>query len=403
MTQLSIEEAQRILLDSAVPITQTEQCLLDDMVGRVAAEAVCAVYAQPPFDRSPLDGYALCSADIASATRDNPVQLSVSAHIFSEPCPPLELTAGCAARITTGGAIPAGADCVVQQERTDYGEETVSIFTSLPSGRNICRKGEDLSVGEIIVKPATRLTPAHIGLLAGQGILSILVYRQPHVTVISTGNEVLQPGSSLTPGAVFDCNGPYLGARLRQLSSTVCRQHVPDDSQLLSAALQQALECSDIVITSGGASVGPRDLLPSVAADLGLRLLFDRVDVKPGGHMQAYAGNGSLLLCVSGNPFAAAITTELFAVPLLLHMAGCSNYTPRRDTLTFQGSYPKASQKRQMLRAFAADGIVSFPCKNHHSGTLVGLSDCNCIIDIAPGTPPLQGGEKVLVIFFERI
>ena len=212
-------QALRSVLDAAalLPSPSPETIPLEAACGRIAAGDLCAKMDQPPFDRSPLDGYALHSADTAGASRENPVTLPVVMKLYAGDAPAAALPAGCAARIMTGAPLPEDADCVLMQELTDSGEETVQLYAAVKPLQNVVFRGEDVAAGAVIAPAGTVLTPAHLGVLAGQGYAEVTVCRPLTVGILSTGSELLAPGAPWAPGKIYDANGIQNAARLRQL------------------------------------------------------------------------------------------------------------------------------------------------------------------------------------------
>ena len=382
-------EALRRVLDAAaaLPRPAVENVGLDEACGRIAAAPLCARMDQPPFDRSPLDGYALHSADTAGAGEMTPKALPVVMKLYAGDAPTAELPAGCAARIMTGAPLPAGADCVLMQEQTDGGEETVRIYAELSHNANVVFQGEDIAAGALVAEAGTVLTPAHLGVLA-------------------TGSELLAPGESWVPGKIYDANGIQNAARLRQLGFAVRRRHCSDDPARIAAELEELLTGCDAVITSGGVSVGQKDYLPVVLEMLGTRSIFAGVAQKPGSPMLAAEVEGKLVFCLSGNPFAAAATLEQYAVPALLRAAGRQEEAcilPRtRRTLTT--GFSKPSKGNRYLRARASGGTVAIPGEGnteaHSSGSLSAMIGCNSLVELPAGSGPVEPGEEVEVLSF---
>ena len=400
--------ALRRVLDAAaaLPRPAVENLPLEKACGRIAAKALCARMDQPPFDRSPLDGYALHSADTAGASRENPVTLPVSMKLYAGDAPAAALPAGCAARIMTGAPLPEGADCVLMQELTDSGEETVQLYAALNPQQNVVLRGEDIAAGAVIAAEGTPLTPAHLGVLAGQGIAAVPVYRTLTVGILSTGSELLAPGEPWAPGKIYDANGVQNAARLRQLGFAVQRRHCPDDPEKIARQLQQLLSICDAVVTSGGVSVGQKDYLPAVLERLGAQMLVEGVAQKPGSPMLAAKVGGKLVFCLSGNPFAAAATLEQYAVPALLRAAGrCEDgCIPPRTVRTLTTGFSKADKGERYLRAKAMGETVAIPgegsAEAHSSGSLSAMIGCNCLVKLPVGSGPVAPGEKVEVLHF---
>ena len=400
--------ALRRVLDAAaaLPRPAVETLPLEKACGRIAAKALCARMDQPPFDRSPLDGYALHSADTAGASRETPVTLPVSMKLYAGDAPAAALPVGCAARIMTGAPLPEGADCVLMQELTDSGEETVQLYAALKPQQNVVLRGEDIAAGAVIAAEGTPLTPAHLGVLAGQGIAAVPVYRTLIVGILSTGSELLAPGEPWAPGKIYDANGVQNTARLRQLGFAVQRRHCPDDPEKIARQLQQLLSICDAVVTSGGVSVGQKDDLPAVLERLGAQMLVEGVAQKPGSPMLAAKVGGKLVFCLSGNPFAAAATLEQYAVPALLRAAGrCeAGCISPRTVRTLTTGFSKAGRDERYLRAKAMGETVAIPgegsAEAHSSGSLSAMIGCNCLVKLPAGSSPVAPGEKVEVLHF---
>ena len=400
--------ALRRVLDAAaaLPRPAVENLPLEKACGRIAAKALCARMDQPPFDRSPLDGYALHSADTAGASRENPVTLPVSMKLYAGDAPAAALPAGCAARIMTGAPLPAGADCVLMQELTDSGEEAVQLYAALKPQQNVAFRGEDIAAGAVIAAEGTPLTPAHLGVLAGQGIAAVPVYRTLTVGILSTGSELLAPGEPWAPGKIYDANGVQNAARLRQLGFAVQRRHCSDDPEKIARQMQQLLSVCDAVVTSGGVSVGQKDDLPAVLERLGAQMLVEGVAQKPGSPMLAAKVCGKLVFCLSGNPFAAAATLEQYAVPALLRAAGrCEDgCIPPRTVRTLTTGFSKADKGERYLRAKAMGETVAIPgegsAEAHSSGSLSAMIGCNCLVELPAGSGPVAPGEEVEVLYF---
>ena len=401
-------EALRRVLDAAalLPRPAVETVPLDEACSRVAAVTLPARMDQPPFDRSPLDGYALHSADTLGASRATPITLPVAMKLYAGDAPAAALPMGYAARIMTGAPLPAGADCVLMQELTDSGEETVQLYAALKPQQNVVLRGEDIAAGAVVAAEGTVLTPAHLGVLAGQGYAAVPVYRTLTVGVLATGSELLAPGEPRVPGKIYDANGIQNAARLRQLGFAVQRRHCSDDPAEIVRQMQQLLTCCDAVITSGGVSVGQKDYLPVVLEQLHAEMIFAGVAQKPGSPMLAAKVGGKLVFCLSGNPFAAAATLEQYAVPALLRAAGrCEeNCILPRTVRTLTTGFSKASKGNRYLRAKASGGNVTIPGEGnaevHSSGSLSAMIGCNCLVELPAGSGPVAPGEEVEVLCF---
>ena len=398
-TYRSLEEAVSLLLAQFSPSPCTGEVPLSQALNRVCAGDVTAAVDHPPFDRSPLDGYAARSEDLDGASPSSPAVLDVKQRIYAGQVPAGPVQPGTCARIMTGAPIPPGADCVIRQEDTDYGENQVRIFVSSAPHRNICDRGEDLRKGAPILSRGTLLTPAHLGVLAGQGLDRVSVFASLEVGVLATGDELVSPGVPLPPGKIYNSNGTYLSARLCQLGMhPTVEDRGADRLDVLTASLEALLDRCGAVISTGGVSVGEKDLIPAALEALGAQILFHGVAVKPGSPVLAASVRGKPVLCLSGNPFAAAATFEVLARPLLCRLAGWKDPMPRRVGGVLTEPFPKASPGRRLVRARLEGSAVSLPSGEHVSGALSALIGCNCLIDIPAGSPPLSAHTPVEVV-----
>lgn len=397
--RVSLEHAQELLLQQVTAVPETETVDLLEVSGRVAYEDITAVIDQPPFDRSPLDGYAVCHRDTAGAARGTPVTLRVTQHIFAGECPDRPVNSGEAARIMTGAMLPRGADCVIMQEETDMGEDSVKIYQELGEYKNYCFAGEDLKKGQRLITAGQCLNYAHAGVLAGQGIGSVRVFARPRVGVLATGDELAPAGGQLLSGKIYDSNSILLSGRLKSLGlDPVQAPYCGDSPEALAEAVLSLLDSCDMVITTGGVSVGQKDYMPTVSDVIGAKPLFAGVAVKPGSPALGMVKNGKLVLCLSGNPFAAAAMFEVLARPVLEKMRGNADYMPVRQTGTTQSDFGKASGMRRLIRAQIKGKEVFIPQEGHASGMLGTLAQCNCMIDIPAQSPPIRRGMQVEVI-----
>lgn len=396
--RITIEQAVSLLIEHAVT-KETVTLPLLEAAGFVCAEDVKAKIPQPPFDRSAMDGYAVHSADLENASKETSVFLPVSDYLYAGSAPDTALAPGHAVRIMTGAPIPFGADCVIPQEITGC-DKNIAVFYQPQAGRsNICFQGEDIAAGTLFISRGTRLQAAQIGLLASQGISQLCVFRKPKAAVMSTGDELVPMGAPLLPGKIYDCNQPMISTRLMELGA----QPFPvapaaDQMDLLCNRISEALTHCDMIITTGGVSVGQKDLLPEAVQQLGGKILFHGIAIKPGSPALAAVYQEKLILCLSGNPFAAAATFELLGRPVINFMGGLIPSFPAQCNAVLCSSFSKDSKIRRFVRAYLSGGKVSIPDACHSSGALRSFADCNCLIDIPAGSPPLHPGETVRVI-----
>ena len=399
MQDIELEQAVEVLLAHTQPVSETEHVPLLDAMGRVAAEDVCADFDNPPFDRSPLDGYTFAAASTRGASAENPATL----RLIGEECAgdffAGQVGAGECVRIMTGGAIPKGCDCVVRQEDVREDGDRIHVpFTSAPY-ENYCYAGEDIKKGTVLIRRGQRIHAAHLAVLASEGYGDVLVYRRVRVAVASTGDELLQPGEPLRPGKIYNSNLYLLAGRLKELGAEVTVVgSVPDDVENAAAVIASYADKVDLFLTSGGVSVGKKDIMHGVVPALGAERLFWRVCMKPGAPAIAYTRGKMLGIALSGNPFAAYATFELMARAALAHLAGEAEVTLSRRRAVLADAFPKECLGRRFLRAHIdADGRVSLP-DQHESGSLFSAAGCDAFVDVPAGTKPLAAGTEVEVV-----
>ena len=397
-TGITLEEALAIVREHTAPLPP-EQGVGEELLGRVLAENIIAPMAQPPFDRSPLDGYALASTDTQGADRDHPVQLEVVDTVYAGGWSQVTIRPGQCVRIMTGAPIPAGADCVIRQEDTDRGHPCVQIYQELRHHENYCFAGEDYQKGGVLLAAGTVLDAAALGVLAGAGLWErpMAVYPRPRVLLAGTGDELVRPGQPLKPGQIYNSNLPQLAARCRQLGLAADTVWWPDDPQAVADGLTAGMRDFDCVITTGGVSVGDKDIFHQALPLAGAERLFWRVKLKPGTPLMFSLLEGRPVLSLSGNPFAAAATFELLARPLLAALAGQRDWQPLTLTAPLATPFSKASGGRRFVRGIYRDGAVTLP-EGHSSGQLRSQVGCNCLVDIPAGSSPLAAGTMVKVV-----
>lgn len=396
-TKLTLEAAQAELLSGLVP-PKSERLSLGLALGRTLAADVTAPMDQPPFDRAPVDGYALRAEDIADASPEHPVSLYVIEKLCAGDVSTMVPGARQAVRIMTGAMIPAGCNCVLRQEDTDMGMPVVRVFASLHPHDNYVNRGEDFQLGDTLLRSGTRLDAAAVGLLASAGIAEVTVWRRPRVRVLSTGDEVISPGiRPLPPGKIYGANLPLLLARLKEMGVSDCSgELVEDDPQKVAEAMARLISDCDLLITTGGVSVGDKDILHQALPLLGAEQVFWRLQLKPGSPAMFSRYKGKPILSLSGNPFAAFTTFELLACPLLAALSGESDLLLRKANAVLDMPFSKFSRIRRFVRGQYKDGHVVLPV-GHSSGQLASLLGCNCLVELPAGSPPAEAGQAVQV------
>lgn len=372
---------------------------LPEALGRRIAKDYLSPISQPPFPRSPLDGYAVRSDDIQGASLAHPAILKVIEEVDAGGYPSSALSQGEAVRIMTGAPIPQGADCIVKQEETDYGEQKVEIYQEHSAYDNYCYQGEDFKRGDCLVKKGTCITSVEMGLLAGMGYEKALVFRRPKVAVFATGDELTEPGESLLPGKIYNSNMYLLMGRIREMGGEVVLWGIiPDREKEAAMVLKEALPKVDLVVTTGGVSVGKRDIIHGALELLGAEKIFWKVRVKPGTPTVFSVAEKTPIISLSGNPFGAMANLELLVCPALYAMQGESASPSRRREAVLEDDFPKRGKVRRLVRGTYREGRVWLPQGPHSSGVISSMRGCNCLLDIPPGSGGLSKGEKVQVI-----
>ncbi len=406
---IPLEEALALLLDRAARPVAEEAAPLSEADGRVLRRDIRAGLDYPPFDRSPLDGYAVDHRDLAAAGPDAPVTLRVGPTVFAGDAPPDGLPPGRAVRVMTGAPLPAGVDSVVGQEHVQAGTDGeggwVRFFAPTREHENYRFRGEEIRAGDRLVPAGRRLGPVEIALLASQGLAGVPVYPRPRVAFLATGSELTPPGEAAGPGRLFDSNNFRLAARVKSFGGTPIPGGVAaDDPDLLAETVGRLLERSDLVVTTGGVSAGARDFLPRAGRMLGAETLFHSRFLKPGGPTLALAvparegRPASLILGLPGTPFGSALTFELLGAPLVRRLAGESRPLAPKVRGRLRDPYPRPSPERTFLQARLEGGDVRLPKPGPPAVTLRALADCNALADIPAGSPPLAVGDEVELI-----
>lgn len=395
---VELEEAARRIREGTANLPVVKRSL-DELSNESLAEDILAAIDQPPFSRSPLDGYAFRAEESAGATPEKPVYLKVIDKICAGEEKHLVVHHGEAVRLMTGARIPEGANAVIRQEDTDYGKERVALYHSLEPYDNYCFQGEDFKKGSLLFKKGSILNFAAIGVIAGNGMREVSVVRKPEVVVISTGDELQSPGESLGQGKIYDCNRFLLLARLRELGIRCWGVQVSDDFCMVTRELQRQLSWADAVITTGGVSVGEKDIMKEVLQKLEAEILFWGVKMKPGTPSKFALVNGKPVLTLSGNPFAALAVFELLGRPMLNALMASDAYELRRTKAILKNGFGKSSPGRRLIRGKYEDGSVWNPSGNS-SGQIASLVECNCLIDLPAGSGPVAPDSKVEIWLF---
>lgn len=392
--RLSLEAAQELMLRAICPLKPVS-VPLRNALGCVLAEQITAPISHPPFPRSPYDGYALRSEDSKGASEDDPVVLEVVGRSYAGAPADVSITSGQAVRIMTGGVIPDGADCVIMQEKTDCGEKTVKVFAELSPYANYCESGEDFHAGDILLTEGILISAAEYAVLTSAGYDSIKVFPKPRVSVVATGDELQSVGEKLRPGHIYNSNSAFIDARLRELGvPSIDMGQTGDKMEELKDTFSSASKLSELVISTGGVSVGQKDLVPKALEELGADIIFHGVDIKPGMPATLATLNGTPILALSGNPFAAAVTFELLARPAIARLSSSPKLSPEQRQFVLSKTFTKRRACRRFQRGIAENGIVSVP-DEQGNGQMRTMMGCNCLVELPAGEDAIEAGTPV--------
>ena len=338
-----------------------------------------------------MDGYAVRAAD-------TPGTLPVGFRIAAGLPAPRPLEAGEAMAIATGGVVPDGADAVIPHEHVVEHDNEVEISTPVAWGANVREVGRDVVAGGLVMEAGARLGPAQVGALAAAGVAEVVCARRPRATVLTTGTELRPPGSPLGPGEVYEANGVMLAAQLGAAGAEVRRlEPVADDEDAHRLALEQGLE-SDVLVTSGGVSVGPHDLVRRIERELGVEEVFWRVAVRPGKPVSFGVRGRTLVFGLPGNPVSTLVGCELFVRPALLALQGATDPGPRFAAGRLAVAVSRNPGRDDLLRArstVTADGVVLEPVTGQESHMIVRASEADALVLVPRGEGELAAGSVV--------
>jgi molybdopterin molybdotransferase len=398
LKNIKADDARDLLL--ALPVSlRTETVPLSASYGRVLAADITAPIPAPPFDRSPFDGYAFRGEDTKDATRSHPAVLTITEELPAGKAPTIDLRPGYAAKILTGAPIPKGADATIKYELTEFTADEVRIFEPIPPNSDIVRAGDDIRAGALIAGKGARVTAPLAGILASQGIDRISVFEKPAISILNTGTELLEIGSPLRPAMIYNSNVYTLSGYLLDTGAAAVNGGVvADEPDVIADRIGAALKNADMVITTGGASVGDYDWAVASAQRLGAEVLFWKIDMKPGGAMMAAVLDGKLILGLSGNPGAAVLGLLRIALPFIRKLCGRSDLTLPEIDVLLKEPLTKASPKLRLLRGqleFSGGAAYFAENEGQGNGAVSSLVGCDLIGEIGHGSPPLPAGTMI--------
>jgi len=395
---LSVADALALVLAQALPLP-TEQVPLADAVGRVLTADLAALRTQPPADVSAMDGYAVRGEDVAAATVLRVIGEVAAGRLFDRAIGPGE-----AARIFTGAVMPTGTDTVVIQEVTSRDGDSVAIKRAEGKGRNVRRLGFDFKAGDVLLEKGRRLSVRDIALAGAMNHAMVPVHRRPRVAVLATGDELVEPGTPPAPGQIVHSNGIALAAIARGEGADAADFGiVPDRLDATIAAVRRARDAQvDVLVTSGGASVGDYDFVQQAFAAEGIALSFWKVALRPGRPLMHGKLDGMQVLGVPGNPVSAYVCSVLFLAPLLHRLAGRTDVSLPRESAVLGCALAANDERADYMRATLecrSDGTkIATPFRAQDSSLLASLAHAQCLVVREPFAPAAEQGSPCVIL-----
>lgn len=398
LQNIDFREAAKILLDAVAPVS-VEALPLTETMGRILGETVTARSDVPPFDRSPFDGYAFRAEDTAKASKDTPVTLRILEEIPAGTVGKKRVVRGAASKILTGAPIPMGADCVCKFEDTEFTAESVTLFKPYKPGSNICLRGEDLTAGDCLAAKGTVIDAALMGTLATQNVAAPQVYRRPKAGIITTGSELCAVGDALTGGKIVNSNYYTFHGALSQAGCVPYFYGAPGDSlEEIAESFQNAAESCDLIITTGGVSVGDYDLTPGALLQAGGEILIQNINLKPGGKCCFGKIGDTLVCCLSGNPASSMTAFYAAVLPGVRKLCGRKDYELQEITVTLLDDFPKKSPKPRLLRGCLdiSGGTLGMHIQGEQgNGILHTMIGVDLLALVPAGSGPQKKGTKL--------
>lgn len=397
---ISLEEAIDIL-DANVKAIGTEEVELIKATGRIISEDIYSKIDNPPFNKSAMDGYAIIAEDSNGCN-----EIKVIDKVFAGEVSKAEVINKTAVRIMTGAPIPKGANAVIKQEDTiKNDEEHITLTKKIKANDNICFKGEDIKKGSLLVNKNKKIDFADIGIIASSGISKIKVYKNPKIALLCTGDEVIDVNSDLTEGKIFNSNKYTIMARVSELGYNILEvKHVRDIEGDIEKYIENISQNVDLIITTGGVSVGEKDLLNHAIDNIGGKRLFWKVKMKPGSAVLCSIVNNALVVSLSGNPTAALTAFELFVKTSIEKLSGIEKIEVKREKATLCDNFNKKSPQRRFIRGRVVieEGKqkVYITQVKSGNGILSSNLNSNCMIEVEGGSEALHSGETVDIIKF---
>ncbi len=390
---ISAEEAKKAIIDNTVQLPVVSKPL-EELYGYIAAKNIFSPVNLPPFNQSIMDGYAFIYKDYIGKCKIEIVGEAAAGGVFQ-----FELKSGQAVRIFTGAAIPAGADCVVMQEKVSVSEKLLKILDpELKPFSNIRKTGSQIKQNDLALISGTFLSAGAVGFLASMGINSVSVYRRPEVSVIVTGSELVKPGNIINPGQIYESNSYSLIAALNSINISPSKvQHVSDDETAISRLIENAAASSDVILLSGGISVGDYDFVGTVLQKLNVQTIFYKVKQKPGKPLYFGKIGNVLIFALPGNPAAALTCFYNYVYPALRKMQGFTSFFLKEIELPIAADYTKKKGLSNFLKSQIING-AAMPLDGQESNTLSSFAVADSLIYLPEESESIKKGDLVKVL-----
>lgn len=394
MINISLEDGIELINSTLEILSDYEEVYIEDALNRVAFCDVNAKYDNPPFNRSAVDGYCCRSEDLNQI----PVKLKVVDQLCAGDDRIITVKPFECVKIMTGAEIPDGLDCCIRQEDTDRGNLFVEIQKNYKRFDNYCFQGEDYKEKEVLITKMTTISYVEIGLLASMGYTKVKVYRLPKIAIISTGDEVLMNTEKLSRSKIYNSNIFLIEARLRDLGiNNIYKAHINDDHVKVIEKIKEIYNKVDLVITTGGVSVGVLDIFHEVVKGDDFKQMFWKLQIQPGTPIMYSLYKNLPVISLSGNPFAALVNLELVVRHALYKLCPNKTFIPKIQIGILQDEFNKKSINRRFIRAYFENDKVYLNKQNNSSGVLSTLKGCNCLLEINKNTVRLLIGDEVKV------
>ncbi len=406
---LSLDKARLVLQKNYSPKpVGTEKVLLSEALGRVLAEDVVASMDVPPFDRSTADGYAVKSEDTFGAEENRPVVLNLCGRVSVGESSTIIVKKGFVSEIVTGAPLPSGADAVVMMEHATHRGDVVLVYNPVSKGENMMKAGSDIKKSEKILKKGQTISYGETGILASLGLAEATVFRKPMVAIISTGREIVEPGKPLPAGKIYDINAYTLSSATRACGGEPLRMGIlPDETDKLKSLLERSLDSADLLITSGGVSVGPTDIIPSILESLGKPgVIVHGIAIKPGKPVTIAVVHEKLVFSLPGHPTSSLLMFHILVRPILCAMVGKSKDAQSMAKAVAGSRMFSTKGRRTFIMVNIAHDETgkrfALPIQANLSGAITTLAKADGYIEIPENQQFVDKGEEIIVYLFKH-